>query len=100
MPARTIAASLPWRGVPWLRRIGLGLLFVLATVQFVGSEMYLEWPYLNVQHWEYGHAPLPFQTRLLFAPLYRYVEPFLYGNYQLQSGRTRCIPGKYSDQGY
>lgn len=55
-----------------LPRIGLLALYVLATVQFVGSLFYLEWPYLSIRAWERGHAPLPFQTRILLAPLYRY----------------------------
>lgn len=60
--------------MPSLRHLGLLLLYVLATVQFVGAMLFLEFPYLNVHLWEYGYAPLPFQTRLLLAPLYRYVD--------------------------
>lgn len=55
-------------------RLGLWLLAVLAATQFVGSYLYLEWPYLNIALWERGYAPLPFQTRLLLAPLYRWVD--------------------------
>ena len=59
---------------PLLRRYGLLLLYVLAAVHFVGSLLFLEYPFLNVHLWEHGYAPLPFQTRLLLAPLYRYVD--------------------------
>ncbi len=57
-----------------MRRAGLLLLYVLAAVQFVGSYIYLEWPYVNLPLWEDGSERLPFQTRLLLAPLYRYVD--------------------------
>ncbi len=57
-----------------LRRVGLLLLYVLATVQFVGAYIYLEFPYVNLRVWETGSERLPFQTRLLLAPLYRYVD--------------------------
>jgi hypothetical protein len=62
-----------------LRRYGLLLLAVLAATQFVGAYLYLEWPYLNIQLWEQGSAPLPFQTRLLLAPLYRFVDTSWWG---------------------
>ena len=57
-----------------LRRAGLLLLYVLAAVQFIGSYIYLEWPYVNLQLWEQGSERLPFQTRLLLAPLYRWAD--------------------------
>jgi len=57
-----------------LPKAGLLLLYLLATIQFVGSYIYLEYPYLNIQLWERGYAPLPFQTRLLLAPLYRWAD--------------------------
>ncbi len=57
-----------------LRRIGLLALYVLATVQFVGAYIYLEFPYVNLKLWEDGSERLPFQTRLLLAPLYRWVD--------------------------
>ncbi len=62
---------LPW---PLLRRAGVLLLYVLATVQFVGAYIYLEWPWVNLQQWEAGSERLPFQTRLLLTPLYRAVD--------------------------
>ena len=55
-------------------RVALLFLYVLATVQFVGAYIYLEWPYVDVHLWERGYAPLPFQTRLLLAPLYRLAD--------------------------
>ncbi len=69
---------MPWASSARVRsragRLGLAVLYVLATVQFVGAYLYLEWPYLNIRLWEMGYAPLPFQTRLLLAPLYRWVD--------------------------
>jgi hypothetical protein len=62
-----------------LRHYGLLLLAVLAATQFVGAYLYLEWPYLNIQLWERGYAPLPFQTRILLAPLYRLVDTSHWG---------------------
>jgi hypothetical protein len=50
------------------------VLYVLAAVQFVGSEIYLEFPFVDVHLWEHGLAPLPFQTRILLAPLYLWVD--------------------------
>ena len=74
-PVRSVGtrrrASLSW---PILRQSGLLLLYVLATVQFVGAYIYLEWPWVNLQLWENGSERLPFQTRLLLAPLYRFVD--------------------------
>ena len=64
--------ALPDRGA--LKRAGYWLLCVLAAVQFVGSYLFLEWPYINLDLWERGYAPLPFQTRLLLAPVYRWVD--------------------------
>ncbi|RRA47286.1 hypothetical protein [Acidipila sp. EB88] len=60
--------------VPRLRRLAAIALSILAAVQFVGAYLYLEFPYLDVNLWERGYAPLPFQTRLLLAPLYRWVD--------------------------
>ena len=57
-----------------LRRAGLLLLYVLAAVQFVGAYLYLEFPYVDLHLWEFGYERLPFQTRLLLAPLYRFVD--------------------------
>lgn len=49
-------------------------LYVLATVQFVGSYLFLEFPYIDVYRFERGYERLPFQTRLLMAPLYTWVD--------------------------
>jgi hypothetical protein len=57
-----------------LGKLGLLAIYVLATVQLVGCYLFLEFPYLNVFRWEYGYERLPFQTRLLLAPLYRWVH--------------------------
>ncbi len=57
-----------------LKRAALLLLAVLAAVQFVGSYIYLEFPWVNLRLWEDGSERLPFQTRLLLAPLYRWVD--------------------------
>ncbi len=72
------SGSAPWikalrsRGA-W-KQAGLLILYVLAAVQFVGSYLYLEFPYVNLQVWESGSERLPFQTRVLLAPLYRAYE--------------------------
>lgn len=44
------------------------------TVQFVGCYLFLEYPYLDVHRFTYGYERLPFQTRLLLAPLFRWAE--------------------------
>ena len=64
--------SAPFRGR--LRKIGLLVLYLLAAVQFVGAYIYLEWPYVDLHRFEYGYERLPFQTRLLLAPLYRLAD--------------------------
>ena len=71
-----LLADTEWRqqAAPKLKHAGLLLLYVLATVQFVGAYIYLEWPYVNLQLWENGSERLPFQTRLLLAPLYRFAD--------------------------
>ncbi len=77
--ARPVAAGRPWsfpvlaqgRLWPLLRRGAWLLLAVLAAVQFVGSYIYLEYPYVNLILWERGSERLPFQTRLLLAPVYQ-----------------------------
>lgn len=57
-----------------LGKLGLAAIYVLATIQLVGCYIFLEFPYLDVYRWEYGYERLPFQTRLLLAPLYRWVH--------------------------
>ena len=82
LPVPGLRSALPaarqnWRALlssPSLRRYGLVFFYVLATVQFVGSYIFLEWPWVNLRLWEDGSERLPFQTRLLLAPLYRLVD--------------------------
>jgi hypothetical protein len=56
------------------RKLGVLALYILATVQFVGAYLYLEFPYINVYRFERGYERLPFQTRLLLAPVYSYLD--------------------------
>ena len=55
-------------------RLGLLALCVLATAQFVGAYLFLEFPYVNIYRFERGYERLPFQTRLLLAPLYSWAD--------------------------
>jgi hypothetical protein len=57
-----------------VRRLAWLAFYVLAATQFVGAYLYLEFPYVDLHRWEYGYERLPFQTRLLLAPLYRLVD--------------------------
>ncbi len=57
-----------------VRQLGVLALYILATVQFVGAYLYLEFPYINVYRFERGYERLPFQTRLLLAPVYSYLD--------------------------
>jgi hypothetical protein len=57
---------------PRLRRAALLLLYLLMTVQFVGCYLFLSHPYLDFFRFSHGHERLPFQTRLLLAPLFRW----------------------------
>ncbi len=68
---QSVLAPLCYKALP---KAGLLLLYLLATIQFVGSYLYLEYPYVNIHLWERGYAPLPFQARLLLAPLYRWTD--------------------------
>ncbi len=73
------SAKLQWSSLlarygPVVRKAGLLMLAVLAAVQFVGAYIYLEFPWVNLRLWEDGSERLPFQTRLLLAPLYRAVD--------------------------
>ena len=56
------------------KQLGLFLVYVLATVQFVGAYLYLEFPYINVYRFERGYERLPFQTRILLAPVYSWLD--------------------------
>jgi hypothetical protein len=49
-------------------------LCVLGATQFVGAYIYLEFPYVDVYRFSRGYERLPFQTRLLTAPLYRWAD--------------------------
>ena len=71
---RTEAALAALRSPAWWKRAGILFLYLLATVQFVGAYLYLEYPYVDLSQWEGGSERLPFQTRLLLAPLYRWYE--------------------------
>ena len=74
-PKLAPVSALDWRQFgPRLKHAGLQLLYLLATAQFIGAYLYLEFPYVNLQLWEEGSERLPFQTRLLLAPLYRFVD--------------------------
>ena len=73
----------------WLRRTGLYLLAILAAIQFVGSYIYLEFSWVNVRLWENGSERLPFQARLLLAPVYRAFEHWSWArNYAAALGRN------------
>lgn len=72
-----------------LKRAALWALAILAAFQFVGAYLYLEFPYVNLQVWETGSERLPFQTRLLLAPLYRVFEQSAMGqNYAARLARN------------
>lgn len=66
-----IAARLS-RSKPALTRAGLLLLYLLMTVQFVGCYLFLGHPYIDFFRFSHGYQRLPFQTRLLLAPLFRW----------------------------
>lgn len=44
------------------------------TVQFVGCYLFLGRPYIDLDRFGHGYERLPFQTRLLLAPLFRWAE--------------------------
>ncbi len=71
---QTEAALAALRSPAWWKKAGVLLLYLLATVQFVGAYLYLEYPYVDLGRWEQGSERLPFQTRLLLAPFYRFYE--------------------------
>jgi hypothetical protein len=54
-------------------------LYLLMTVQFVGCYLLLSRPYIDLDRFGKGYERLPFQTRLLLAPLFRWAQtsPFL-----------------------
>lgn len=49
-------------------------LYLLMTVQFVGCYLFLGFPYLDLRRFTQGYERLPFQTRLLLAPLLRWAQ--------------------------
>jgi hypothetical protein len=55
------------------------VLYLLMTVQFVGCYLFLSHPYIDLERFGRGYERLPFQTRLLLAPLFRWAQnsPFL-----------------------
>jgi hypothetical protein len=54
--------------------IGLAILFLFASAQFVGAYLLRVQPYLDLSRFEQGYERLPFQTRLLFVPLLRWAD--------------------------
>ena len=66
-----------WRK-PVARGAFLGLC-LLMTVQFVGCYLFLSRPYVDLERYGLGYERLPFQTRLLLAPLFRWAQnsPFM-----------------------
>lgn len=66
-----------WKTV--LVRPALLALYLLMTVQFVACYLFLAHPYIDFNRFAHGYERLPFQTRLLFAPLFRWAleSPFL-----------------------
>lgn len=61
-----------WRD-PWKRWALFGLYFAM-TVQFVSCYMFLVHPYVHLDRYAHGYERLPFQTRLLLAPLFGWVQ--------------------------
>lgn len=55
-------------------RWGVLSLYLLMTVQFVGCYLFLARPYINLDRFGRGYERLPFQTRLLLAPLFRWAQ--------------------------
>lgn len=61
----------------WRRRVSraaLLWLYVLMTVQFVGCYLFLGFPYIDIDRFTQGYERLPFQSRLLLAPLFRWAQ--------------------------
>ena len=59
---------------PAIVRTALLLFFLLLTVQFVGCYLFLGHPYIDFARFAHGYERLPFQTRLLLAPLFRWTQ--------------------------
>jgi hypothetical protein len=47
-------------------------LYLLMTVQFVGSYLFHTFTYIDIDRFIHGYERLPFQTRLLLAPLFHW----------------------------
>jgi hypothetical protein len=64
---------------PVLVRSAVLALFLLMTVQFVGCYLFLSHPYIDFNRYAHGYERLPFQTRLLLAPFFRWAlaSPFM-----------------------
>lgn len=71
---RLRASSVKEDGRNALSRVGLMALYVLMTVQFVGCYLFLSFPYIDIPRFIHGYERLPFQTRLLLAPLFGWAE--------------------------
>jgi hypothetical protein len=56
------------------KRLFRWVVYLLATVQFAGTYYFLEDNYLDYNRFEHGYERLPFQTRLLLAPLFRWAD--------------------------
>jgi hypothetical protein len=69
-------ARTEWRNV--LSQCALLGLYLLMTVQFIGCYLFLGHPYIHLDRFGYGHERLPFQTRLLLAPLFRWAQSSTY----------------------
>lgn len=56
------------------KKLSRWVIYLLATVQFAGTYYFLEDNYLDYNRFEHGYERLPFQTRLLLAPLFRWAD--------------------------
>jgi hypothetical protein len=61
-----------WRAA--LAQTALLALYLLMTVQFVACYLFLSRSYVDLAKFAYGYERLPFQTRLLLAPLFRWSQ--------------------------
>lgn len=69
-PTRTLARHLADHAA----RPALFALFAAMTVQFVGCYLFLGHPYIDFFRFAHGYERLPFQTRLLLAPLFGWAQ--------------------------
>lgn len=61
----------------WRKALGgwaVRALYLLMTVQFVGCYLFLAHPYIDFNRFAHGYERLPFQTRLLLAPLFGWAQ--------------------------